>query len=136
MNLHHFSEKFSRKISETLSKLLLRDVGFYLQKLLLYYPTNSVNKKQEPFPSGWVHSARWRVWRFKSLDIYWWSPIREIVIMILWLLFIQNISPFLIGFDLHNHLADLIQDISHLYTLFRIDGIKATSGGISGGNKW
>ena len=47
------------------------------------------------------------------------------------LLFIQNISPFLIGFDLHNHLADLIQDIGHLYTLFRIDGIKATSGGIS-----
>ena len=44
-------------------------------------------------------------------------------------------SPFLIGFDLHNHLADLIQDIRHLCSHFMIYGIKATSGGIPGGNK-
>ena len=44
-------------------------------------------------------------------------------------------GPFLIGFDLHNHLADLIHDTRHLCTLFMIDGIKATSGGISRGNK-
>ena len=56
MNLHQIREKFTRKIREALSKLLLRDV-FYLQKLLLYYPTNSVNKKQGPFPSGSVHST-------------------------------------------------------------------------------
>ena len=41
----------------------------------------------------------------------------------------------LIGFDLHNHLVDLIQDIRHLCTLFMIDGITATSRGISGGKQ-
>ena len=51
MNLHHISEKFSRKIREALSKLLLRDV-FYLQKLLFYHPTNSVNKNKNHSPQG------------------------------------------------------------------------------------
>ena len=41
----------------------------------------------------------------------------------------------MIGFDLHNHLVDLIQDIHHLCTLSMIDRITATSGGISGGKQ-
>ena len=51
MNLHHISEKFSRKIREALSKLfnLLRDV---LATLLIYYPTNSVNKNKNHSPQG------------------------------------------------------------------------------------
>ena len=51
MNSHQIREKFTRKIREALSKFLVRDV-FYLPKLLLYYPTNSVNKNKNHFPQG------------------------------------------------------------------------------------
>ena len=51
MNSHQIREKFTRKIREALSKFLVRDV-FYLPKLLIYYPTNSVNKNKNHFPQG------------------------------------------------------------------------------------